>query len=49
MRSDNKISNVNSNDNSYIRKILKNGLSINALKYIAIIAMLIDHIGNAFV
>lgn len=49
MSSDNKISNVNSSDNSYIGKIFKNGLSIDGLKYIAIVAMLIDHIGNAFV
>lgn len=49
MSSDDKMSNINSSDNSYIGKILKNGLSIDALKYIAIIAMLIDHIGNAFV
>ena len=49
MSSDNKMSNVNSSDNSYIGKILKDGLSIDGLKYIAIIAMLIDHIGNAFV
>ena len=49
MSSDNKMSNVNSSDNSYIGKVLKNGLSIDGLKYIAISAMLIDHIGNAFV
>ena len=32
-----------------MRKVLKNGLSIDVLKYISIIAMLIDHIANAFI
>lgn len=32
-----------------LKGILKNGLSIDAIKYLAIIAMLIDHIANAFV
>ena len=32
-----------------VKKIFKEGLSVNALKYIAITAMLIDHIDIAFI
>ncbi len=45
---ENKV-NIDNIDDYGITKIFKNGLSIDALKYLAIAAMLIDHVANAFV
>ncbi len=49
MSLDRNRSNIDSCGDYGARKILKNGLSTNVLKYTAIIAMVIDHIANAFI